>query len=157
MRGATTTGGNVIADPDADTTRCGLHRYVQLVAAALGTGLEGSWYGWNTEATAYLPLPVSPCSAGGHGQRFTLLWHERSGWSLGVGTHDEVVVFATYGHDVVPAPRVVAAFVHDVMRGSHEPAVTAADYVRGEVRLRLAAYAPSGPDAPTATLPPRRR
>ncbi|MFS8104267.1 DUF6292 family protein [Lentzea alba] len=146
------TGENAVTASGRDPAQCGLHRYVQLVAAALGADLNGSRYGWSSEATAYLPLPQR--MPGNDDHRLALVWDEKSGWSVGVEIDDDFLVLASYSEDIVPAPRVVAAFVHNVVVDGHVPAVLSGDYRRSEVLLRLAAYAPTGPDAQTAMLPP---
>ena len=137
-----------------DPAQRGLQRYVQLVAAVLGADLNGSWYEWSSEATAYLPVPQR--MSGNVEQRLALVWDEKSGWSAGVDTDDDFLVLASYSEDIVPAPRVVATFVRSVVDDSYASAVTSGDYRRSEVRLRLAAYAPTEQETQTAMLPPRR-
>ncbi|WP_143138516.1 DUF6292 family protein [Lentzea waywayandensis] len=147
------TRENAMTASSHDPAQRGLHRYVQLVAAALRADLNGSRYAWSSEATAYLPLPQ--CMPGNAEQRLALVWDEKSGWSAGAEAGADFVMLASYSEDIVPAPRVVAAFVHSVVSDRYAPAAMSGDYRRSEVRLRLAAYAPTGPDTQTAMLPPR--
>ncbi|MCP2205202.1 hypothetical protein LX90_008940 [Lentzea flava] len=163
MVDAERTGGNLVTDLSSDPAQRGLHRYVQLVAAALGADLDRCRYEWDTQATAYLPLPQHipgmtefPAQAG---HRLALAWDEQSGWSAGVDTGNDFLVLATYLDDIVPAPRVVAAFVCDVADGTavaSAPSDMDTGHSKAQVRQQLTAYAPTGPDTPTDLLPPRR-
>ncbi|MFS8104514.1 DUF6292 family protein [Lentzea alba] len=158
-------------DLSTDQAQRGLHRYVQLIAAALGADLDMGWCEWDTEATAYLPLPQQiRGTTGGPGptaHQLALMWDELCGWSVGVNTDNDFLVLATYHEDVLPAPRVVAAFVFDVADGTAvASAPSDADLGcdtshdsgcdQAQVRQRLTAYAPTSSDTPTFSLPPSR-
>ncbi|WP_433272176.1 DUF6292 family protein [Actinosynnema sp. CS-041913] len=97
-----------------------LRWYVGLVATGLGLSGDGSYTDTEPPASAYLALdgrlPAFP------ERDLALLWDERLGWSAAVETHsgEDLIVLAYLGHDAVPAPEAVAAFVAELIR-DHRP------------------------------------
>jgi hypothetical protein len=91
-----------------------LHHYVRSVSHALGLRGEGSYVQPDEPASAYIALD-------GRLSRFpdrdvALLWEETQGWSAAIETHSgaDLLVVAHLGHDVLPPPETVAAWVRDL-------------------------------------------
>ena len=119
----------------------GLHRYVKLVAEAVGLAGNAYYAQTHPRAEAYLALdlrlPVFP------ELDTALLWDEGDGWALAVepgAGADLAIVTYLAAPDPVPPPTVVAAFAKAACDGipagepqPHPPEAGAAD--------RLAAYA----------------
>lgn len=95
----------------------GLRRYVQLVAEEIGCSGDAFWVQLESPVSAYLPmedqLPRYP------NRDLALLWDERHGWCLAVETAsgEDLIVVSYFGHSHVPPPRVVAAFVAQLLSG----------------------------------------
>lgn len=128
----------------------GLHRYLALVAEALG--LTGQ--GWSVQprppATGYLALDRRTTEF--PDRDTALLWDERTGWSLVAETpgSGEMRTIARLPGDVLPPPQVVARFARDAAEsaGTTAPEVTPASHP-ADVPTRLAAYArPPHPPEP---------
>ncbi|PXY24543.1 hypothetical protein BA062_27435 [Prauserella flavalba] len=123
-----------------------LSGYLSAVAGALGVPADGVIFEVSDTATAYVALTRR--SARWPGQDLMLLWSELRGWSLSVETRpaEPSVVLAGLGGDLVPAPRVVAAFVGDVLAGRRaEPVrpVVPMPRNRAELAARMREYVAS--------------
>lgn len=88
----------------------GFERYVQLVAVAVGVGIEHWCCRREHPLEAYIALdrtlPRFP------GREIALLWEETCGWSLAVETRsgEDLIVLGYMGIHTVPTPTAVAAF-----------------------------------------------
>ncbi|HET9139345.1 DUF6292 family protein [Actinophytocola sp.] len=126
----------------------GLHRYVRLVADALGLAGEG-WYVQVERPAATVYLPLQDRMARYPGRDVALLWDEEYGWALAVESHsgEDLLVLAYLGNDVLPAPRVVAQFAARIMAGADPGPVTPPRLRRADdvddLARRLAGYANS--------------
>ncbi|OXM63573.1 MULTISPECIES: DUF6292 family protein [Amycolatopsis] len=129
-------------DPQSRTAR-GLRRYIELIEDMLGLSGQGSCVQLEAPLGAYIAID-------GHVPAFperdvALLWDERYGWAVAVEARcgEDLLVLGYLGGQVVPAPRVVAAFVRRALggecAGSPEPEVLEAPGLHEE----LAAYAPA--------------
>lgn len=121
----------------------GLVHYIDLVAHAVGTGTGGSLVSMVPPATAYLALDERLPRFPDHD--VALVWHEHTGWSIGIETGREVVTLGNLGDDILPAPSRVALFVADMIadRASGRPAAAGPPPgdVTDDLSDRLAAYA----------------
>ena len=120
----------------------GLHRYVRLVAEAVGVGAEASVVQLHDPVGAYLAL--DRCHPAYPGQDLALLWDERHGWALGVETNGgvEVRVLSCLAVELLPAPRLVGKFVDWACRRAETPAPPSFEALAvAELTERLAAYA----------------
>jgi anti-anti-sigma factor len=129
---------------DGDPER-GLHRYVGMVAEALG--LHGEGWAVQVEPPASVYLPVQDRLARLPDRDVALLWDERSGWSGAIESPDgtDLTVLRYLGVDVLPAPRTVARFAARLLAGEEpgqpdRPRLRAADDP-DDLPGRLAAYA----------------
>lgn len=103
---------------DTDTRAArGLRRYVRLVATALDLGAHGYFVQLERPVGLYLAVD-------GHLPRFpthdvALTWHEEHGWAAGVETRSgaDLLILRYLGREVLPPPRTVARFVHDLFAG----------------------------------------
>jgi hypothetical protein len=105
------------------TLHHGLAGYLRAVATAVGVPSEGTDFEISDTATAYLGLARR--STEWPDQDLMLVWSERRGWSVAVET-DPVEAPVVLAHldvdDVAPEPKVVAAFVVDVVAGRYSAA-----------------------------------
>lgn len=122
----------------------GLVHYIELVAAAVGAGRGGTLVSLELPATAYLALDERLPGYPDHD--VALIWHERTGWSIGIESGREIVTLGQLGGDVVPPPQLVARFVLEMSAdpaAAGRPDVLAPDPVADPADLgeRLATYA----------------
>lgn len=126
-----------------DTVLLGLHGYVRQVCRALGLRGECSYAQTDGPASAYIALDERLRGYPDHD--VALLWDDRHGWSAAIEDQsgDELVVVASLGQDLLPAPDTVAAWTRDLfltdadaVRPGERPALPGAD----TVRRRLSAY-----------------
>lgn len=135
----------VLADiePNSRVDR-GLRRYLQLVAQHVGIDIESCWYEWQPQAVAYIALDERVPS---HPDRdLALVWDEFTGWCAGieVGRGDDFVVLAYLDTDVLPAPRVIANFIEELLDDRHpdRPALPPThSSTRDELLHRITDYA----------------
>ena len=126
----------------------GLHRYVRLVADALGLAGEG-WYVQLEPPAATVYLPLQDRMERFPGRDVALLWDEEHGWALAVESHsgEDLLVLAYFGDDVLPAPRAVAAFAEKIIGGVDPGPALSAELRRAgdddDLSDRLAGYATS--------------
>lgn len=127
-------------------TANGLRRYVRLVSEALGQSGDAFWVHVDSPATGYIPLdgraPAFP------DRDLALLWDERHGWcgAIETGAGEDLIVLSYLGVDVIPSPRLVAAFAEDLVAGlgpgQAEPPAFRAAGADDDLLERLAQYAP---------------
>ncbi|HEU5472656.1 MAG TPA: DUF6292 family protein [Actinophytocola sp.] len=126
----------------------GLHRYVRLVADALGLGGEG-WYVQLEPASTTVYLPLQARLDRFPDRDVALLWDEENGWSVAVESHssEDLIVLGYLGLDVLPGPRVVAQFATGVMAGwdcgRPKPPRLRSAGAEDSLRRRLSGYAAS--------------
>jgi hypothetical protein len=127
-------------------TSRGLRRYVGLVIEELGYTGHACHVQIEAPATCYLPLdermPAFP------GRDVALLWDERHGWcgAIETASGEDLIVVSYLGKDVLPAPRIVARYVVDLIAGAgpgqaEPPAFREID-TDDDLAERLEAYAP---------------
>jgi hypothetical protein len=123
----------------------GLRRYVRLVAAALGAGVDCVAVHWDHPANAYLAL-----SGRLHwfpGRALALTWDAEHGWALALATcaSESLTVLRYLGNDILPAPRDVATFsgrlFRDEFAGQEEPPAVGGVAHARDLAHRLACYA----------------
>ena len=123
------------------TLERGLHRYLRLVAEAMGLPGNAYYVQSHPRAEAYLPLDHRLPAFPDHDA--ALVWDEYRGWALAVEL-DRDLLIAGYlpTPETVPQPRVVTEFAKSVSDGGSpgtaEPARTDTPQA---VLTRLAAYA----------------
>ena len=133
-------------EPRSQTSR-GLHRYMGLVSKALGQTGDAFWVHAEPPATGYIPLddraPAFP------NRDLALLWDERHGWSAAIETAsgEDLIVISYLGKDILPSPRVVAAFAADLVAGrgpgQAEPPEFRQAGDHDDLADRIAKYAPT--------------
>ena len=93
----------------------GLRLYTAQTANAVGAGPEAAWCEWADAPGAYIPLdhrlPEHP-----H-RDAALIWAAEHGWAVAVetGCGEDLLIAASLGGDVLPAPDTVAAWVRAVV------------------------------------------
>lgn len=101
-----------------ETAARGLRRYVQLVAEAVGSGPNAWCCEVDARPTAYIAIegrvPRYP------GRDVALLWDARNGWAAGIETAstEDLIIVAYLGNDVLPAPRLIARQVDELLAGA---------------------------------------
>jgi hypothetical protein len=94
----------------------GLAGYVRAVATELGVPEWATGCEVNEIMIAYLAL-AHRCPEHPH-HDLMLIWGEQDGWLAALETlPTQPVVVAYLGHDIVPEPSVVTAFVKDLVAG----------------------------------------
>ncbi|OXM54991.1 DUF6292 family protein [Amycolatopsis alba] len=124
----------------------GLHRYVRLVIEELR--LSGNAYYAQLDPTAGAYIALDRRLPGHPGCDVALVWNERTGWALALETdsREDLVVVERLGAEVLPSPRVVAAYTRDAYAG--EPMGDKDDSpfpVCADLADRLAGYAAALP------------
>ncbi|HVV24041.1 MAG TPA: DUF6292 family protein [Pseudonocardiaceae bacterium] len=119
----------------------GLRRYVRLAAEAIGVGAEASVVQFDDPISAYLAL--DRCHSAYPDRDLALLWDERCGWALGVEASDgpRVDVLGYLATDLLPPPRVVAAYVETACRTGDAGQSAAPSFGADGLVARLADYA----------------
>ncbi|HEV2777805.1 MAG TPA: DUF6292 family protein [Actinophytocola sp.] len=127
-----------------DAAARGLRGYVRLVAEACGAGPNCSFIEWDRPLRAYIAvdgrLPGFPT------RDVALWWQEEHGWAAGIETHSgqDIILLTYLGTEALPAPRVVARFLAEVLGRRHpgQPQPPALRRVTDDDLLdRLADYA----------------
>jgi uncharacterized protein DUF6292 len=93
----------------------GLRHYIAQTANAVGVGPEAAWCEWADAPSAYIALDRR---LPGHPDReAALIWAAERGWAVAVetGCGEDLLITASLGGDVLPAPDAVAAFVRCVV------------------------------------------
>jgi hypothetical protein len=124
----------------------GLRRYTARTAAAVGAGPEAAWCECADLPSAYIALdrrlPDHP------DRDAALIWAAERGWAVAVetGCGEDLLITASLGGDVLPAPVTVAAFVRAVLAG-RPPDTRGRPSTAGSADLtrRLANWAGHGP------------
>lgn len=125
----------------------GLRHYITQVAAEIGTGAEAAWCEWADAPSAYIPLDRG---LPGHPDRdAALIWAAEQGWAVAAetGCGEDLLITASLGGDVLPAPRTVATFARAVLAGRHtrqRPSTTVPASASTDVARRLAEWASTG-------------
>lgn len=124
--------------------RAGLAGYVRAVARALGVPSSGTACESETRCAAYIALPRR--GAGHPGRDLMAEWSARNGWAVVLEETPQARAepVARLGPDLVPAPRVVAGFVGEVLTGRRtggNGAAESAEGDRGRLRELLVPYA----------------
>lgn len=132
-------------EPDDRVAR-GLRRYLRLVAEELGIDDSGQFIQLDGPIGAYLPLDLRLRRFPSHD--VALVWDEERGWALGIETDagSPIVILSYLGVDLLPSPRMVAQFVHDVVDdrfpGQPEPMMLRSVGDQDDLADRLSRYAP---------------
>jgi hypothetical protein len=138
-------GTGMELEPDARAAR-GLRRYLRLVAEELGIDGAGQFVQFDAPVGAYLPLDIRLSRF--PSQDVALVWDEERGWALGIETDagTPIALLSYLGGDVLPAPRTVAQFVHDVVDdrfpGRPDPVIMRSVGDQDDLVDRLNRYAP---------------
>lgn len=121
----------------------GLHRYIGLVAAALGQHGAAHSVRLDPPVTAYLMLARRLPEFPDH--HTELVWYERHGWAVALQlSRDDLVTISYLGIDVLPAPRVVAGFAERMCDGAFPGLLRApvlCDPDGPDLPMRLTGYA----------------
>jgi hypothetical protein len=131
-------------EPDGRAAR-GLHRYLRLVAGELNLDDAGQFVQLDSPVAAYLPLDIRLPRFPSHD--VALVWDEERGWALGIETDagSPIAVLSYLDVDILPAPRLVAQFVHDVVAdrfpGRPEPMILRSVSDQDDLADRLNRYA----------------
>jgi len=97
----------------------GLRNYTRQIAAAIGIEPQAAWCEWADAPNVYIPLDHR---LPGHPDRdVALLWTAERGWAVAIetGCGEDMLIVASLGGDVLPAPRTVAAFFRAVLAGRY--------------------------------------
>ncbi|GAB3891888.1 hypothetical protein GCM10029964_065800 [Kibdelosporangium lantanae] len=108
---------NPAYDETHERAERGLRHYTNLVADAVGSGPEAAWAEYADAPNAYIALDRRPPQ---YPDRDTaLIWTAERGWMIAVeaGCGEDLMIIASLGHDPLPAPHTVAAFVRAVLAG----------------------------------------
>lgn len=129
-----------------DAPARGLRRYAWLVADALRLSEQDYDVQLGPPAGLYFALQRR---LGGFPERdLALVWDERDGWSAAIEVLNlsDLIPLTYLGHDILPAPRVVATFVGSLFAGEQpgqaDPPALRAPGTDDELPERLAAYDP---------------
>lgn len=124
----------------------GLDRYVSLVADALD--LTATAYYTESQPPVHVYLALNARLPDFPDRDTALTWDECQGWAGAVESvsGDDLVVLAYLGHDILPAPHLVARFARDLTAG-RDPGQSAPPNFRtsdadDDLPQRLAAYSP---------------
>jgi uncharacterized protein DUF6292 len=124
----------------------GLRDYTGQIAAAVGVEPAAAWCEWADAPSIYIALdqklPEHP------GRDVALLWTAENGWAVTIetGCGEDLLIVATLGGDVLPAPQTVISFVRAVLAG--QQTVTSEGTratVNAELTRRLANWAARRP------------
>lgn len=133
-----------------DAAARGLHRYASLIADTLQ--LSEQDYDVQLGPPTSLYFALNKRLGGFPARDLALIWDERNGWSAAIEVLDmpDVIPVSYLGHDILPAPRVVAAFVGSLLGGARAGQPNPPEFrtpdTDDDLAERLAAYAPhSGP------------
>jgi hypothetical protein len=116
------------------------------VAEELGIDDAGQFVQFDAPVAAYVPLDIRLPRFPSHD--VALVWDEECGWALGIETDagTPIALLSYLGGDMLPAPRTVAQFVHDVVGdrfpGQPEPPVMRSVGAQDDLVDRLNRYAP---------------
>ena len=97
----------------------GLRHYTAQTANAVGASTHAAWCEWSDAPSAYVPLDHRLPD---HPQRdAALIWAPERGWVIAVetGCGEDLLLTASLGGDVLPAPSTVAAWVRAVVADQH--------------------------------------
>lgn len=132
---------------DDATTDCtpaltrGLAGYLDAVAEAVGVPVDGTSYEVSDTATAYLALIRRTSDR--PGRDLMLVWSEHDGWAVSVETEplEPPILLSSLGSDdPVPAPRIVAHFVTEVLGGRRGAGRPTSPCGRTHLAERLTSY-----------------
>jgi len=120
--------------------RNGLHRYLGLVADALG--LTGRSYTVDHHSPMNAYIAVSTRAAHLQDCDMALLWDERIGWWVVTEpTEGDLVAVAALGGDILPTPEVVAAFLESVVADVPMTPMRDGSDTTGDLHHRLRRFA----------------
>lgn len=109
-------------DEVSELAEHGLRHYTAQIAAAVGAGPEAVWCEGADAPSAYVALDHR---LPGHPDRdVALIWAAERGWAVAVetGCGEDLLITASLGGDVLPAPETVATWVRSVLAGKHTDA-----------------------------------
>jgi hypothetical protein len=130
----------------------GLRGYLRQICQVVDVGPEASCWDLDDVASAYIALEGRLPGYPDHD--LALIWDEENGWAaaLETTTGDDLIVLSYLGIDVLPAPRLVSAFVAELRAdgypGQPEPPELRVAFADDGLDVRLSGYAQRIPSQP---------